>query len=68
MKTVGSQTSEKLVDSEYDCISYREKAGELILIDTATGQQSLWVRNDDFAGYVIKYMGHGFEFVRDITA
>lgn len=81
MKTVGSQTRERIEDTEYELVSIDEhtvinehgshkaeypQSREAILEVTDTGKQELWVESDDFAGYVIEIDGIGYEFIRSL--
>jgi hypothetical protein len=64
IKTIGSQKREPLSESGYELIKMSRK--EVILKDRDSGKQELWVKNDDYAGYVIEINGKGYEFVRSI--
>ncbi len=79
MKIRGSQTRELLKDTDYVVqfidehlvlseagIQCLESGPEVVLLNQVTGKEELWVRNDDFAGYVIEINGMGFEFVRGL--
>ena len=64
-KRIGSQYRETLDESGYILIG--EKCDEAILFDTVTDNYELWVRRDDFAGWVVEIGGGGYEFVRTET-
>jgi hypothetical protein len=61
MKTIGSQTREKLEES--GCVLYeRSSPTEVILLDEFTGNLEVWLENDHAACYVIEIDGKGYEF------
>lgn len=63
MRTIGSQTREKIEDTSYEiCQVYKNTA---ILMNMETGITEVWTKNDHFAGYVIEINGIGYEFVRE---
>ena len=67
MRTIGSQTRDKLEDTEYEFIQWQDMSRSVLLKNTATGNYEQWDRNDDFAGYVIEINGIGFEFVTTVN-
>jgi hypothetical protein len=58
-----SQYRETLEESGYELIGFDEGDEQTaILRDSKTGEESLWYRHDDHAGYTIEIGGLGFEF------
>jgi hypothetical protein len=58
----GSQTREKIenTDEGYTLVSI--KRGEAILYNPFTKEYEAWFKNDDHAGYTIEIHGIGYEF------
>lgn len=61
MRKIGSQIRETLEESGME-IHERLNSNEVILVDEE-GKMELWVKRDDFAGYVIEILGKGYEFI-----
>lgn len=80
IKHIGSQIREPIEETEYK-IQFRdehlvlsetgaaqfEDGPEVVLLNTITGKEELWVERDHFAGYVVEIDGKGFEFVRTLS-
>lgn len=66
MKKVGSQIRESLRESGYKLV--KKSGKEAILQDKEDGHHELWVKRDDFAGYVIVINGVGYEYARRVPA
>lgn len=64
----GSQRREPIEETDYRIISSWPDLdiGEVILQDEHTHHRELWVKRNDFAGYVIVINGNGYEFVRGV--
>ena len=70
MKRIGSQTRERIEETEY-VVDYidpvdQESYRDAFLVNTTTGKREKWTENDDYAGYVIEIDGVGFEFVTEL--
>jgi hypothetical protein len=65
MKTIGSQKRETIFEAGYS-VARIISDDEIVLQEKETGKMELWVKNDHFAGYVIEYLGKGYEFVRSL--
>jgi hypothetical protein len=66
MKTIGSQKRETIEEAGLTVVNYDTETRELTVRDSGEGKLELWAENDHFAGYVIEYMGKGYEFVRPL--
>lgn len=64
-RVVGSQIRCPLWAAGYHQAVHRDDKGQMILTDDE-GKAELWVRNDDFAGYVIESYDTGYEFARSL--
>ena len=65
LKKIGSQTRQKIEDSEYELVDIFGN-GEAVLKDKDTGKRELYQERDNFAGFVIEIDGKGYEFVRSL--
>jgi hypothetical protein len=70
-KHIGSQFRETLEETDYKVVSHVKSnphiSGDrdtVVLQDTDTGVQELWVANNDHAGWTVEIDGVGYEFVR----
>ena len=65
MKHIGSQVRETLHEAGLNAVAFD---GETLLTkDMETGKLERWVKNDDFTGYVVEFIGIGFEFVSSVN-
>jgi hypothetical protein len=64
----GSQNREPIEDTSYVILKTWPQVdlGHVVLRDADTGRDELWVKRDDYAGYVIEINGRGYEFVRGL--
>jgi len=62
----GSQTREPIEETSYRLVSSwpEQGIGEVILEDE--DKRELWVKRNDYSGYVIVINGCGYEFVRSL--
>ena len=65
MKHIGSQVRETLHEAGLNAVTFNGKL--LLTEDMESGKLELWVKNDDFAGYVVEFIGIGFEFVSSVN-
>lgn len=63
----GSQTRESIRDAGLRLIKLDLTRGYAVVEDPVSGVQSVWHRNDYFAGYVLVINGIGYEFARSIN-
>jgi len=67
---IGSQSREKLEESGYELVRFLNGNKETALLRFVENigiahpaDEEVWVKRDDFAGYVIEIEGNGYEFV-----
>ena len=63
MKTIGSQTQATLGEESLFLLSI---CSDQIIVVTEDNKTERWVRNDDFAGFVLTLWGRNYEFVETI--
>jgi hypothetical protein len=61
----GSQYRETLAESGYELLGFEDAKATAILRDPDSGEEALWYRNDQHAGYTIEIQGVGYEYGMD---
>ena len=65
MKTIGSQKRETLQEAGFELVEKSDN--QVILKEIETLNLELWVKNDDYAGYVVEIDGIGYEFAVSLS-
>ena len=65
MKKIGSQIRETLEEAGFELIE--RNGDEVILKEIETLNLELWVKSDDYAGYVVEIDGVGYEFINSLS-
>jgi len=64
IRHIGSQTRENIETTDY--VIVQKSGNEVIVYDKDADNYELWVKRDDYAGYVIDIDGIGYEFAHSI--